>query len=68
MNEELEKFLKHPAISKAYICQQLYGNTSKTNTGQFANKISGTQNRRFKPEELARLEQIRIETMKDLCG
>jgi len=68
MNPKLAAFLNHPAISKAYVTEQLYGNRSKTSTGKLANKIRGNQNRQFEEWELARLEQIRIDVMKDLCN
>lgn len=71
LTPELRAFLESPAISQAYLCEQLYGDKNKTNTGKLANKrkgtLEGSTRRKFDESELARLEQIRLAVLQQLC-
>jgi len=53
-------FINHPAIKKSWLCLQLWGKATKTETSRFSLKSKGKNGQRFLPAEIEKLEEIRI--------
>ena len=59
MSEQLATFVQHPAVKKSWLCRELYGKATTTETARFSLKSKGKNGQRFLPAELEKLEEIR---------
>ena len=60
MSEKLLSFVAHAAVKKSWLCLQLWGKATTTETARFSMKIRGKNGQRFLPAEIEKLEEIRL--------